>query len=364
MFPMSSERIVVAMSGGVDSSAAAALLADSGQDVIGIALKLTDHAPDPQRRFGRCCSAADISDARRAAERIGIPFYVLDLEEEFEESVVAPFVSEYARGRTPLPCAHCNTQVKFDALVRRAQAFGASKVATGHYARIETDPASGRKLLLRGADPAKDQSYFLFGLTQEQLELAAFPVGDLRKEQVRAEARRRGLPNADKPESQEICFVTGSVREFLDQRLPQSHGEIVDRNGQVVGQHRGMHGFTVGQRRGLGLNARGSLAGRPLYVTAIEPETQRVQVGDADELLSSELVAEEINWIMVPPAVGQTISARVRIRYRHPEAPATITLLGAGCARVVFDQAQRAVTPGQAAVFYRGDQVLGGGWIA
>ena len=361
--------IAVAMSGGVDSSAAAALLREQGHEIVGLSMQLwnqrrmlrgeNDSAEAEIRRTGRCCSIDDLWDARRVAAHLDIPFYVLNLEEQFETAVVAPFVSSYLHGETPSPCILCNNFVKFHHLVDRAARIGADRVATGHYARVRWDDALGRWLLLRGADRNKDQSYFLFGLTQDQLSKTVFPLGELTKPEVRDIARRAGLPTYDKAESQEICFVQGkSYAEFVEQYAGAGNppGPIVDRDGAVIGEHTGIHNFTIGQRKGL------VAAGRPQYVLKIEPELNRIVIGDAPQLEQQRFAVREVNWIAIDQ-IREPIQCRVQIRNRFEPQLATVALEN-GSVIVTFDQPQRAITPGQAAVFYWNDVVVGGGWIS
>ena len=351
-------RVVVAMSGGVDSSVAAALMAEAGHEVIGLSMQLYDQR-DGEVRFGTCCTIDDLHDARRVAARLGIPHYIVNFEREFETHVVSNFVSEYAAGRTPIPCVHCNGDLKFATLAARAEGFGADAVATGHYARVERDAATGRYLLKRGCDAAKDQSYFLFTLTQAQLAHAAFPVGALDKQAVRAQARALDLPVADKPDSHEICFVPdGDQAGFVEKHGGAgAGGAIRDIEGRVVGTHGGVHRFTVGQRKGLGLSSP-----IPLYVVGIDAANETVTVGPRAALERRSVTARQVNWIAgyAPPMASR---ATAQIRHRHPEAAATISPLDDDRVQVEFDRPQSAVAPGQALVIYDGDVVLGGGWI-
>jgi tRNA-specific 2-thiouridylase len=365
-------KVAVAMSGGVDSSAAAAILKEQGHELVGFTMQLwnqrrgisVDENGEPLP--SRCCSLDDVYDARRVAEELSFPFYVLNLEREFERDVVQPFVTSYLNGETPIPCVACNSRLKFASLDRLAISLGCEKVATGHYARVEFDASSGRYGLLRGFDPQKDQSYFLWELTQEQLSRSMFPLGEMSKPEAREAARRNDLAVAEKSESQEICFVpdgdyAGFIDRYLaaekqDDRLP-GVGEIVSTRGELIGEHSGIHRYTIGQRRGIGISAA-----EPLYVTGIDSENNRIIVGNQDELSSEEFTAGGVNWIALANPPGP-VRAEVRVRYRHTAAPATITPLPDNRARVRFDEPQRAITPGQATVFYRGDEVVGGGWI-
>jgi tRNA-specific 2-thiouridylase len=350
-------HIVVAMSGGVDSSVAAALLAEQGHDVIGLSMQLYDQSGDTT--FGSCCTLDDLHDARRVAAAIGIPHYILNFEQQFQDTVVSNFVREYAAGRTPLPCAHCNSDLKFSTLLDRARGLGAEHVATGHYARVE-QRADGRWQLRRSADSEKDQSYFLFSLTQDQLARAVFPVGGLAKPDVRLHARRLGLSVAEKPDSQEICFVPdGDYAAFVARNEPAvaRAGAIVDERGHELGRHGGVHRFTVGQRKGLGVSSPA-----PLYVLKIEAESGTVTVGDRSALDKRTLTASGVNWISAEaPADWLDVSAQ--IRHRHRPASARVRALASARAELEFVEPQPAITPGQAVVFYDGDVVVGGGWI-
>jgi tRNA-uridine 2-sulfurtransferase len=373
------------MSGGVDSSTVAAMLAQSGKRVVGLTLQLWDqtrlagkHGIPDAPKAGRCCSLDDVYDARRVARELSIPYYVVNQEDRFEQDVVRPFVSEYLAGRTPIPCSLCNNHLKFDQLLQTARSIGATRIATGHYAINEFDPERGRWILKRPADLAKDQTYFLFGLTQEQLAHTLFPLGSLTKPQVRAVARERGLALAEKPDSQEICFIPGGdYKQFLTayleeqgREMPESAGELVASDGSHIGHHDGIHNFTVGQRKGLGVASPS-----PLYVLQIDPASRRVTVGADGELAHRELRANRVNWISIP-SLTEPMRVQIKIRHRHEPAWATLepapapssgaaTIPGQAQASVlaVFDEPQRAVTPGQSAVFYQGDEVVGGGWI-
>ena len=347
------------MSGGVDSSTAAALLVEQGYDVIGVTLKLWKHdcfSPD-EDQF-KCCGSRAAADVRAICDHLGIPFHLIDDAEEFQKEVISRFAAEYRAGRTPNPCILCNEHLKFGTLLQRADQFGAQYVATGHYARLER--ANERTLLRRGRDPRKDQSYFLFSLRQDQLSRALFPVGDQTKSDTREAARGRKLKTAEKKESMEICFVPDNdYGKFLQEaNLAQKHrGEIVDLHGRVLGHHDGIEFYTIGQRKGLGLSSP-----KPLYVIELDAANNRVIVGNDAALDRDEFTVERCNWIPfdTPP---EEIGASVKIRYNHPGTPATVTPLGNGSAKVKLHVAQRAITPGQAAVFYQDDLVVGGGWI-
>jgi tRNA-specific 2-thiouridylase len=328
--------------------------------------RLAGHEGMPEQVQGRCCSIDDVYDARRVAEELGIPYYVVNHEERFERDVVRPFIDEYLSGRTPIPCSLCNNHLKFDQLLITARQIGADLLATGHYARCEFDAGRNRWLLRRAADPAKDQTYFLFGLTQEQLSRTLFPLGHMNKPQVRELAREHHLALAEKPDSQEICFVPGGdYKRFIDaylseqgEQLPDTSGELVTTDGKVLGQHEGIHNFTVGQRKGLGV-----ATGSPLYVININGAEGKVTVGGNDDLLSRTLIARDVNWIAVE-SMSDPIRVSAKIRHRHEPAPAMLENAPNGEVRVTFDEPQRAITPGQAVVFYQDDLVVGGGWIA
>lgn len=354
-------QIAVAMSGGVDSAVAAALLVEQGHEVVGLTMNLwPEWLPEPDDGFKACCGTSAIGDARSVAQVLGIRHYVLNMREEFERAVIDDFCDEYARGRTPNPCIACNRAIKFSLLLRKVRAMGLERLATGHYARIRHDPAQDRYLLLRAQDPAKDQSYVLFALRQEQLRHLLLPVGERSKPEIREIARRLGLRVAEKPDSQEICFVPrGHYMDVVGRRRPEAArpGPILDRTGRLLGTHKGVGHFTVGQRRGLGI-----AGGRPLFVTAIDPARNAIIVGEEHDLLAGEVLARQINWVVGSgPAGPMRVTARVRHGGR--DTPATAWVDRTGALRVRFDEPQRAASPGQAVTLYDGEVVLGGGVI-
>ena len=350
---MSKDRIVVAMSGGVDSSVAAAFLKEKGYDVVGLTMKLWGEE-------NRCCSHDDVKDARLVARHLGIPHYIVSLNESFKRNVVDYFVSEYLRGRTPNPCAVCNPTIKFGDLLQKAAALGARFLATGHYAIVTYDSDRQRYVLRRGKERGKDQSYFLARLSQESLSRTLFPVGSYPKKKIRELAERFGLPIAHKTESQEVCFIPdGNVAKFIEKQEGKeiASGPIVDKTGQTLGNHKGIIGYTIGQRKGLGI-----AMGRPVYVTKIDAETNTVTVGEPEELYRKKFIATDPHWISVPN-LKESIKVKARIRYKHRPALAALSPLGNGKVEIRFDRPQRAITPGQLAVFYEGDVVVGSAWI-
>jgi tRNA-specific 2-thiouridylase len=362
--------VAIAMSGGVDSSTVAAVLQEQGHPIVGLTMQLWNQRRLPELQGHgpqqhRCCSLDDVYDAKRVAQHLNFPHYVVNFEEQFEQRVVRPFVDQYLAGRTPIACTNCNTDVKFEPLLRMARQIGAQRLATGHYARIRKNEQTDRWELLRARDLSKDQSYFLWGLSQEQLSRSVFPLGELTKEEVRALARRTNLPVAEKPESMELCFVpTGNYVQFIRAysqdagiSFPQGEGQIVTEDGAVVGRHTGVHNFTIGQRKGLGF-----AAGKPLYVLSIDPEENRVVVGDDEALRTTSFEVHGMNWVSIEQPPGP-LRAAVKIRHKHEPVAATVRPMGASNAQVTFDDPQRAITPGQGAVFYLGDRVLGGAWI-
>jgi tRNA-specific 2-thiouridylase len=362
--------VVIAMSGGVDSSTVAAVLQEQGYPIVGLTMQLWNQRRLPELQGDgpkqhRCCSLDDVYDAKRVAQHLNFPHYVVNFEEQFEQRVVRPFVDQYLAGRTPIACTNCNTDVKFEPLLRMARQIGAERLATGHYARIRKNEQTDRWELLRARDESKDQSYFLWGLTQEQLSRSVFPLGELTKEEVRALARRTNLPVAEKPESMELCFVpTGNYVQFIQAyskdvgiSFPPGEGEIVTEDGAVIGHHNGVHNFTIGQRKGLGF-----AAGKPLYVLSIDPEENRVVVGDDDSLRTTAFEVKGVNWVSIEQPPGP-VRAAVKIRHKHEPAAATVQPIDRTNAQVTFDDPQRAITPGQGAVFYDGERILGGAWI-
>jgi tRNA-uridine 2-sulfurtransferase len=362
--------VAVAMSGGVDSSTVAAVLLQQNRPIVGLTMQLWNQRRLPELQGDgpaqhRCCSLDDVYDAKRVAQHLNFPHYVVNFEEQFEARVVRPFVEQYLSGRTPIACTNCNTNVKFEPLLRMARQIGAERLATGHYARIRQNESTGRFELLRARDDSKDQSYFLWGLTQEQLSRSDFPLGELTKEEVRSVARHANLPVAEKPESMELCFVpNGNYVQFIHAYsraegivVNNQEGDIVTEDGDVIGRHTGVHNYTVGQRKGLGF-----AAGKPVYVLSIDTKNNRIIVGEDEALRTTTFEIENVNWISIAEPAGMA-SGQAKIRHKHDPAPATIEALPNSRARITFETPQRAITPGQAAVFYNNDTVLAGGWI-
>jgi tRNA-specific 2-thiouridylase len=362
--------VAVAMSGGVDSSTVAAVLLQQGRPIVGLTMQLWNQRRLPELQGEgpaqhRCCSLDDVYDAKRVAQHLNFPHYVVNFEDQFEQRVVRPFVEQYHAGRTPIACTNCNTDVKFQPLLLMARQIGAERLATGHYARIRRNEQTGRYELLRARDDSKDQSYFLWGLTQEQLSRSEFPLGELTKEEVRALAREVNLPVAEKPESMELCFVpNGNYVQFIHaysrevgKPISDAEGDIVAEDGTVLGRHTGVHNYTIGQRKGLGF-----ATGKPVYVLAIDPDKNRIIVGKDDSLRTTSCEIENVNWISIAGPAAP-LRAQVKIRHKHDPAPATVEVLPGNSARITFDSPQRAITPGQAAAIYSGDVVLAGGWI-
>ena len=361
--PRDQTRIVVAMSGGVDSSVTAAILKEQGYDVVGITLQLYDHGEAIQRK-GACCAGQDIYDARQVAERIGIPHYVLDYESRFKQSVIEDFAESYARGETPIPCVRCNQTVKFRDLLETARELGAAALATGHYLRRDSGP-DGRARLFRAADASRDQSYFLFATTQEQADFLRFPLGGLPKSETRALAERFALPVAEKPDSQDICFVpTGSYASIVERLRPEAGepGDIVHVDGEVLGRHKGIIHYTIGQRKGLGIGGR-STDTDPLYVVRLEPEARRVIVGPREALARAEVAVSEVNWLDDTPPGPEGRAVDVKLRSTMEPVPATLRQAENGTWTVSLATPLLGVSPGRACVFYKGERLLGGGWI-